>query len=71
MFDFVSLVSKTTAAIFFIGLERRRCTRMDFTVDLSWEKKGTKFDIIFRRCNQANGEGAVNDVRIKDIYLTL
>ncbi len=25
----------------------------------------------FRRCNQANGESAVNDVRIKDIYLTL
>ena len=44
---------------------------MDVTVDLSWVKKGTKIDVIFRRCNQANGEGAVNDVRIKDIYLTL
>lgn len=44
---------------------------MDVTLDLSWVKKGTKIDVIFRRCNQANGEGAVNDVRIKDIYLTL
>ena len=44
---------------------------MDVTVDLSWMKKGTKIDIILRRCNQANGEGAVNDVRISDIYLTL
>lgn len=44
---------------------------MDVTVDLSWVKKGTTIDVIFRRCNQANGEGAVNDVRIKDIYLTL
>ena len=44
---------------------------MDVTVDLSWVKKGTKIDVVFRRCNQANGEGAVNDVRIKDIYLTL
>ena len=44
---------------------------MDVTVDLSWMKKGTKIDVIFRRCNQANGEGAVNDVRISDIYLTL
>lgn len=44
---------------------------MDVTVDLSWGKKGTKIDVIFRRCNQANGEGVVNDVRIKDIYLTL
>lgn len=44
---------------------------MDVTVDLGWVKKGTKIDVIFRRCNQANGEGAVNDVRIKDIYLTL
>ncbi|MGT2601669.1 N-acetylmuramoyl-L-alanine amidase, partial [Enterococcus villorum] len=44
---------------------------MDVTLDLSWVKKGTKIDVIFRRCNQANGEGAVNDVHIKDIYLTL
>ncbi|ROY72834.1 hypothetical protein EGW69_09570, partial [Enterococcus faecium] len=44
---------------------------MDVTLDLSWVKKGTKIDVIFRRCNQVNGEGAVNDVRIKDIYLTL
>ena len=44
---------------------------MDVTLDLSWMKKGTKIDVIFRRCNQANGEGAVNDVRISDIYLTL
>ena len=44
---------------------------MDVTVDLSWVEKGTKIDVIFRRCNQSNGEGAVNDVRIKDIYLTL
>ncbi|QED60686.1 N-acetylmuramoyl-L-alanine amidase [Enterococcus durans] len=44
---------------------------MDVTVDLSWVKKDTKIDVIFRRCNQANGEGAVNDVRIKDIYLAL
>ncbi|MCC4121898.1 peptidoglycan recognition protein family protein [Lactococcus lactis] len=44
---------------------------MDVTVDLSWVKKGTKINIIFRRCNQANGEGAVNDVRFRDIYLTL
>ncbi|OTN96245.1 peptidoglycan amidohydrolase family protein [Enterococcus faecium] len=44
---------------------------MDVTVDLSWVKKGTKIDVILRRCNQSNGEGAVNDVRIKDIYLTL
>ncbi|EME3512086.1 CHAP domain-containing protein, partial [Enterococcus faecium] len=44
---------------------------MDVTLDLSWVKKGTKIDVILRRCNQANGEGAVNDVRIKDIYLTL
>ncbi|THE11760.1 N-acetylmuramoyl-L-alanine amidase [Enterococcus hirae] len=44
---------------------------MDVTVDLNWVKKDTKIDVIFRRCNQANGEGAVNDVRISDIYLTL
>ncbi|MDT2836273.1 N-acetylmuramoyl-L-alanine amidase [Enterococcus durans] len=44
---------------------------MDVIVDLGWVKKGTKIDVIFRRCNQSNGEGAVNDVRIKDIYLTL
>ncbi|EOA8339778.1 hypothetical protein ACIMRI_000866, partial [Enterococcus hirae] len=44
---------------------------MDVTVDLSWVKKGMKINIIFRRCNQANGEGAVNDVRFRDIYLTL
>lgn len=40
-------------------------------MDLIWMKKGTKFDVIFRCCNQANCEDAVNDVRIKDIYLTL
>ncbi|MEX1447421.1 GH25 family lysozyme [Enterococcus sp. C76] len=44
---------------------------MDVTVDLSWVKKGTKIDVIFRRCNQLNGEGMVNDVRISNIYLTL
>ncbi|STD25242.1 N-acetylmuramoyl-L-alanine amidase [Enterococcus mundtii] len=44
---------------------------MDVTVDLSWVKKGMKIDVIFRRCNQTDGEGAVNDVRIKDIYFTL
>ena len=44
---------------------------MDVIVDLGWVKKGTKIDVIFRRCNQANGESAVNDVPIKDIYLTL
>ncbi|WP_251849483.1 peptidoglycan amidohydrolase family protein [Enterococcus hirae] len=44
---------------------------LDVTLDLSWVKKETKIDVLFRRCNQANGEGTVNDVRIKDIYLTL
>lgn len=44
---------------------------MDVTVDLSWVKKGTKIDVIFRCCNQANGKSAVNDVRIKEIYLKL
>ena len=44
---------------------------MYVTVDLNLVKKGMKIEIIFRRCNQVNGEGAVNDVRIKDIYLTL
>lgn len=42
----------------------------DVTVDVAW-MKGKKVDIILRRCNKANGEGAVNDVRIKDIYLTI
>ena len=42
----------------------------DVTFDSSW-MKGKKIDIILRRCNQSNGEGAVNDVRISDIYLTL
>ncbi|WP_370684361.1 hypothetical protein [Enterococcus faecium] len=40
-------------------------------MDLNWVKKGTKIDVIFCRCNQSNGESAVNDVRIKDIYLIL
>lgn len=44
---------------------------MDATVDLSCVKKGKKIDVIFQRCNQSNGEGSVNDVRIKDISLTL
>lgn len=42
----------------------------DVTFDSSW-MKGKKIDIILRRCNQSNGEGAVNDVRDSDIYLTL
>lgn len=42
----------------------------DVTADVGW-MKGKKVDIILRRCNKANGEGAVNDVRIKDIYLTI
>ncbi|MDT2837485.1 N-acetylmuramoyl-L-alanine amidase [Enterococcus durans] len=44
---------------------------MDVTVDLGWVKKGTKIDVILRRCNQVNGEYPVNDVRISDIYLML
>ena len=44
---------------------------MDVTVDLGLVKKGTKIDVILRRCNQENGEDVVNDVRIKNIYLTL
>lgn len=32
--------------------------------------KGKKVDVIFRRANKTNGEGAVNDVRIDSIYLT-
>ena len=44
---------------------------MDVTVDLNWVKKGTKIDVVLRRCNQENGECSVNDVRISDIYLTL
>lgn len=43
---------------------------LDVTVDAGW-LKGKKVDVILRRCNKANGEGAVNDVRIKDIYLTI
>lgn len=42
----------------------------DVTFDTDW-LKGKKIDILLRRCNQSNGEGAVNDVRISDIYLTL
>ncbi|HIF1184119.1 TPA: N-acetylmuramoyl-L-alanine amidase, partial [Enterococcus faecium] len=42
----------------------------DVTFNTDW-MKGKKIDVILRRCNQANGEGAVNDVRISDIYLTL
>ncbi|EGP5670165.1 N-acetylmuramoyl-L-alanine amidase [Enterococcus faecium] len=42
----------------------------DVTFDTDW-LKGKKIDIILRRCNQSNGEGAVNDVRISDIYLVL
>ncbi len=42
----------------------------DVTFDTGW-LKGKKIDILLRRCNQSNGEGAVNDVRISDIYLTL
>lgn len=44
---------------------------MDAIVDLSCEKKGKKIDVILRRCNQANDEGIVNDVCIKDIFLTV
>ena len=33
--------------------------------------KGKKVDVILRRANKSNGEGAVNDVRIDSIYLTL
>lgn len=33
--------------------------------------KGKKVDVILRRANKANGEGAVNDVRIDSIYLSL
>lgn len=33
--------------------------------------KGKKVDVILRRANKSNGEGAVNDVRIDTIYLTL
>lgn len=44
----------------------------DVTFDYEWMKKQHKvIDVILRRCNQANGEGAVNDVRISDIYLSL
>ncbi|MDV4829871.1 CHAP domain-containing protein [Enterococcus faecium] len=42
----------------------------DVTLNVGW-LKGKKVDVIFRRCNKSNGEGAVNDVRIKDIYLTI
>ena len=42
----------------------------DVTLNVDW-MKGKKVDVILRRCNKANGEGAVNDVRIKDIYLTI
>lgn len=42
----------------------------DVTFDTDW-LKGKKIDIILRRTNQSNGEGAVNDVRISDIYLAL
>ncbi|GKS56304.1 N-acetylmuramoyl-L-alanine amidase [Enterococcus mundtii] len=42
----------------------------DVTFDTDW-LKGKKIDVVFRRANQANGEGAVNDVRISDIFLTL
>ena len=44
---------------------------MNATVDLGLVKKGTEIDVILRRSNQENGEDAVNDVRIKDIYLTV
>ena len=33
--------------------------------------KGKRVDILIRRCNKSNGEGAVNDVRFKDIYFTI
>lgn len=42
----------------------------DVTFDTGW-MNGKKIDIILRRCNQTNGEGAINDVRINDIYLTI
>lgn len=33
--------------------------------------KGKKVDVILRRANKSNGEGAVNDVRIDSIFLSL
>lgn len=42
----------------------------DVTFNTDW-LKGKKIDIILCRCNQSNGEGEVNDVRISDIYLAL
>lgn len=42
----------------------------DVTVNKA-QFKGKKVDVILRRANKSNGEGAVNDVRIDTIYLTL
>lgn len=42
----------------------------DVTVNKA-QFKGKKVDVILRRANKSNGEGAVNDVRIDSIYLTL
>ncbi|WP_308525552.1 N-acetylmuramoyl-L-alanine amidase [Enterococcus faecium] len=43
---------------------------MEATFDVSW-MKGKKVTVLFRRCNKSNGEGAVNDVHIMDIYFTV
>lgn len=43
---------------------------MEATFDVSW-MKGKKVTVLFRRCNKSNGEGAVNDVHIVDIYFTV
>lgn len=39
-------------------------------IDVSWAH-GSRVVPILRRCNQSNGEGAVNDIRFNDIYYTL
>lgn len=41
----------------------------DVTVNTK-QFKGKKVDVILRRANSSNGENAVNDVRINDIYLS-
>ncbi len=41
----------------------------DVTVNTK-QFKGKKVDVILRRANSSNGENAVNDVRIDDIYLS-
>lgn len=51
------------------GYQGGNALGFDVTVNTK-QFKGKKVDVILRRANQSNGEKAVNDVRINDIYLS-